>query len=144
MRSTPILGAASLLLLACCLGLRAQAEAFQPCAHNTADDPGLRVLLEAVYANDANLRMVQRALGRSETPVQGSAAEVDLLAWCRCVHESRVSALGEQLAVDMTSLQPERAARYDAWFRALPPEKQREITVDRWAADATCVDASRK
>src|SRR5512134_1189769 len=98
---------------------RSGAEPFVPCRHNAPDDRGLRILVEAAFRNNQNTLSVQKLLGQALTPVHGSVDDVDLLAWCRCVHERRVKALGEELAVAMSVLDPKLSAKYDAWLKGL-------------------------
>ena len=108
------------------LGAAASAGDFVPCRHNRAGDAGLRVLVEAVERSSATTLAVQQRLGRKPTPLQGSAADVDELAWCRCLHRKRAEALGEELAAAMAALDPREAEKYERWLFALTPERQRE------------------
>lgn len=125
------------------LALRSSAGDFVPCQHNKKDDPGLRARVQAVFANDQNTQTVQGMLGQPLTPVRGSVEDVDVLAWCRCVHARKVAALGEDLAVAMESLDPKLSGKYTTWLMSLDPQQQREHTSFLFTTDAVCVNESQ-
>ncbi len=128
--------------LATCAGPEvARGEAFVACRTQRPGDAGLRVLVEAVERNSDNTRFMQRTLGWQPTPLHGSAADVDEIAWCKCVHRQRVEALGEPLAIAM-AVQDERAAAYQAWLGRLSPRQQREHTGFLFTSEARCFNAS--
>lgn len=139
------IGAIGLVALsALLLAGRSEAGDFVPCQHNAPDDRGLRILVQAVFDNDRNTQAVQQMLGQPLTPVRGSVDDVDLLAWCRCVHARRVAALGQELALAMASLDPKLSGKYTAWLVALDPQKQREHTSFLFTSEAVCVNESQR
>lgn len=133
-----------LALLALAAAGAAAAEDFVACAHNKPGDAGLRVRVQAAFDNNPNTLALQRMLGRPETPVSGTADDVDLLAWCQCVHRRRVVELGEEIAVSMASLEPERAARYREWTMRLDPAGQRDHIAFLFTSEAVCIHESKK
>jgi hypothetical protein len=120
------------------------AGGFVPCEHNRPNDPGLRVLVQAVFNNDRNTQALQKMLGQPLTPVHGTVDDVDVLAWCRCVHARRVAVLGEELAVAMASPDPKLAEKYVSWLKSLDRQKQTEHTSFLFTTDAVCVNQSHK
>ena len=131
--------------IVCTLASAAAADgAFVPCAHNRPGDPGLRMLIEAVYRSDLQTQAAQRRLGWPATPLQGKPEDVDELAFCRCVHRKRAEALGEELAFAMMALDPRQTAPYDRWLEALPAQARLEHGVFRDAVHAACFNESRR
>ena len=120
--------------------------AAEPCAGNKPGDRGLRILVESVFTANPNTLTIQRMYKVPETPVKGTAATVDELKWCKCVHRKKVERLGEDLAKSMSlsTMDPKVTARYDAWLKDLPPLKAREHVLLLGEIEATCVNESQR
>lgn len=125
------------------LAVAVQGDPFVPCVHARPGDAGLRVLVEATHRNAANTRSVQRALGLPETPLVGTPADVDEVAFCRCLHRRRSAALGEELARAMAWLEPSETERYQRWLFGLSPQRQREHTAFLFTSEALCFNESQ-
>jgi hypothetical protein len=119
-----------------------RADAFVPCRYNRPGDAGLRVLVQAAIDNQPNTLAVQKLLGLPQTPVHATADQVDLVAWCRCVHQRWVRELGRDLAEAVGSL--DSIGTYRAWLDRLTPEQQRQHVAFTFTAEARCIDDSRK
>ena len=122
----------------------ASATDFVPCQHNRPGDQGLRVLVEATYRNNQNTLMVQKALKRPETPIQGTPDQVDEIRWCQCVFKKKVQKLGQDLAISMSSLNPKITPLYEGWLKKLKPQEASAHSVDLWEIDATCFNESKR
>jgi len=117
-------------------------EAFVPCRGNKPNDTGLRVLVESVYANNANALASQKQLGLPETPIKGKPADVDVLKWCTCVYAKNTEKYGEEIAQSMASFGPSQKAKYNQWLLKLPPKEAIEHAVTLWSIETTCVNSS--
>ncbi len=128
----------SLLAILSCIN---PAFAYNPCEFNTANDKGLRTLIESVNASNAQLLISQKNASMIQTPVKGEPEHVDVLKWCHCVYERKFNAFGADFAEVMTSFK--LMAKYNDWLKKQSPQKVAEHYLVVQSFEANCYNEAQ-